>query len=393
MSEISTHHTDNSELLFSYMKRDILGEDSKQYTEDILNSNISAEDIVTLFDMLFSQNFDIEKIKFSSNKLFNLVHKSLQSSYENNDFTQYKTISYLIEDNNKIKELLNTLKIEILTFNKNEDNQDTLLTLLQVLQNIDNHYTVKENVIFPFIEKSWEEFACLKLMWSYHDDVRNTIKSLIHKLQNGIERKDFNALIGKIFFDINTVIFREESVLYYLLAKKSSYEEINSLLQEVKELGLSFVTIEETDFESTTPKEQIDDIITLSTGALSIEQLELLFKYITVDVTFVDEHDEVQFYSNPPHRVFPRSNAIIGRKVQNCHPHESVEIVEKILAAFKNKEKSKAQFWINFRDKFVVIQYFAMYDENGIYKGTLEVSQEASEIKDLQGERRLLDWE
>jgi len=114
---------------------------------------------------------------------------------------------------------------------------------------------------------------------------------------------------------------------------------------------------------------------------------------IPVDITFIDENDEVKFFSKPEDRFFQRSTAIIGRKVQNCHPPESVHMVEKILDSFKSGDKKKARFWINMRGKFILIEYYAMRDENGKYRGTLEVSQDVTDIRALDGERRLLEWE
>ena len=113
---------------------------------------------------------------------------------------------------------------------------------------------------------------------------------------------------------------------------------------------------------------------------------------LPVDITFVDEHDEVRYFSGARHRIFPRSKAIIGRKVQNCHPPESVHIVNEIVEAFRNGTKSHADFWIKMKGRFIHIRYFALRDEQGCYKGTIEVSQDATEIRALEGEQRLLDW-
>ncbi|HBL72177.1 MAG TPA: hypothetical protein DD409_04455 [Bacteroidales bacterium] len=111
-----------------------------------------------------------------------------------------------------------------------------------------------------------------------------------------------------------------------------------------------------------------------------------------VDITFVDENDEVRYFSGAKHRIFARSKAIIGRTVQNCHPKESVHIVNAIVEAFKAGEKDHADFWIPIRDRFIHIRYFALRDANGTYKGTIEVSQDVTEIRHLQGQKRLLDW-
>jgi DUF438 domain-containing protein len=130
----------------------------------------------------------------------------------------------------------------------------------------------------------------------------------------------------------------------------------------------------------------------LDIGNLSIEQINIMLKTLPVDLTFVDENDEVAYYSNSEDRIFKRSKAVIGRKVQNCHPPKSVDVVEDILEKFKSGEKKLAEFWIQADGAFIMIRYFAMHDEAGNYAGTLEVSQELSRLRSLEGERRLVQW-
>nr|HPG86838.1 PAS domain-containing protein [Spirochaetales bacterium] len=135
-----------------------------------------------------------------------------------------------------------------------------------------------------------------------------------------------------------------------------------------------------------------DTPIPLSTGALPLKVLDAVLKSLPVDVSFVGADDAVMYYSDSPHRVFPRSPAIIGRAVQNCHPPKSVHIVEQIVEAFKRKEKDKADFWIQMGDRFIVISYKPIYDADGTYLGTLEMSGDATDVRALEGQRRLLDW-
>ncbi|MFW6140527.1 MAG: PAS domain-containing protein [Acidobacteriota bacterium] len=132
--------------------------------------------------------------------------------------------------------------------------------------------------------------------------------------------------------------------------------------------------------------------IKLDEGQLNDEQIRLLLKNLPVDITFVDENDRVCFYSANKDRIFARSPAIIGKSVQNCHPKKSVHIVDRIVKSFKEKKKDKAEFWIQQGDLFIYIRYFPVYDENGDYKGVVEVTQEVSGIRSLKGERRILDW-
>ena len=131
--------------------------------------------------------------------------------------------------------------------------------------------------------------------------------------------------------------------------------------------------------------------IPLDVGGLTAEQINLLLTHLPVDVTFVDENDEVRYFSETRERLFPRSPAIIGRKVQLCHPPTSVHHVQQILDDFRTGQRDVAEFWIQMSGLFIHIRYFALRDKQGVYRGTLEVSQELSHLRALEGERRLLD--
>ena len=129
----------------------------------------------------------------------------------------------------------------------------------------------------------------------------------------------------------------------------------------------------------------------LQTGALTGPQISLLLTHLPVDVTYVDADDTVRFYSETPERIFRRTPAIIGRKVQKCHPPASVHSVQRILDDFRAGRRDTAEFWIQMQGKFIHIRYFALRDKQGRYEGTIEVTQDLTQIRQLEGERRLLD--
>jgi len=132
--------------------------------------------------------------------------------------------------------------------------------------------------------------------------------------------------------------------------------------------------------------------IPLSVGALTPEQIDLMLTHLPVDVTYVDESDTVAYYSATPGRIFIRVPAVVGRKVQDCHPSKSIGIVKRILAAFKAGSRDVAEFWIELEGRFLHIRYFALRDDAGLYRGTLEVTQDVTGIRRLEGQQRLLDW-
>ena len=124
---------------------------------------------------------------------------------------------------------------------------------------------------------------------------------------------------------------------------------------------------------------------------ISVEQIENIFDHMPVEVSFVDADDTVRYYSHGDKRIFRRTPAVIGKKVQNCHPQKSVHVVQQILDDFKARKRDIAEFWINLHERLILIRYFAVRDTAGNYQGVLEVTQDITDIKKIQGEKRLLD--
>jgi len=141
------------------------------------------------------------------------------------------------------------------------------------------------------------------------------------------------------------------------------------------------------------PNPEVEGTVPFETGTLPKDGIEAILNTLPVDITFVDHEDTVRYFSQSKDRIFARAKAIIGRKVQQCHPQKSVHVVEKILKAFKSGRKDVAEFWLNLKDRLIHIRYFAVRDEKGEYLGCLEVTQDITDIKKIEGERRLLDWE
>ncbi len=135
------------------------------------------------------------------------------------------------------------------------------------------------------------------------------------------------------------------------------------------------------------------DKIALDRGTLTVEQINLMLKNLPAEITLADENDTVIYYSETPDRLFPRSPAVIGVKVQDCHPPKSLHMVQKIIDEFRAGSRDAAEFWINFQGKFVHIRYFAIRDKEGNYKGVMEATQDVTGIRQLEGEKKLLDWE
>jgi DUF438 domain-containing protein len=360
---------------------------------NIVGERFIPKDILLAFDLLMESSIEMPYIKVASNKLFNLLYKSL-SEYKAIEVDHNLFLHYLTKDNAHVLNLLNDCKPYIKKLNNSihQDAIDKLITKFVEIEKFVEHYAVIQNIVFPVLEKHWKNHQCVKLMWSFHDDIKRNIALTIEHLKaDSFDLEQFNKISSAVFFNLHSIAFREEKVLFPVMLETLDTDIFTQMLWELGQMKLPFIDV---------PKEQhhvdksklFESKIKFKTGELTVAQAEMVFNLLPVDLTYVDENDEVRFFSNPPHRIFPRTAAIVGRKVQNCHPPESVDIVNKIIASFKSGEKNMASFWLHLGPKYVMINYYAMRNEQNEYKGVLEVSQEISEIQKIEGDRKLLDW-
>lgn len=270
------------------------------------------------------------------------------------------------------------------------------------LSDIEKHYQRKEHAFFSALERNGVTGPS-KVMWAKDDEVRGLLKDLGAALgQQGVRAGEWKlvaATAGEALAGaVEEMIYKEDSILlplcldtfteddwagiwassprygWCLVEPRDGYRPPESSLREAVSIGAG-------------------EAVQLPTGNLTVEQLTAIFSTLPVDITFVDAEDRVAFFSEGPDRVFARSRAILGRKVQHCHPPRSVDVVDRILADFREGTRSVAEFWINFTGRFVHIRYFAVRDAGGRYAGTLEVTQDLTRLRTLEGERRLLQYD
>ncbi|PKL24210.1 MAG: DUF438 domain-containing protein [Spirochaetae bacterium HGW-Spirochaetae-3] len=280
------------------------------------------------------------------------------------------------------------------------------------------HFTRKENQLFPYLERTGFTGPS-KVMWGKHDEIR----ALFKELAEVIAREDVRAArrkgrdLGK---RVRMMAFMEEKILFPNALKRLSDADWAAVRVGEDAIGFAWIepgaawdpalvgsqragasggayanlaaAIEGAKAGVVPTALGPGSSIPLSVGALPLDVLDRVLKSLPIDVSFVDADDKVMYYSDSPHRVFPRSPGIIGRSVENCHPPKSVAVVTSILEAFRKKEKDKAEFWIEMNGRFIVISYKPIYDDDGVYLGTLEMSWDATDTRALQGQRRLLDW-
>ncbi len=272
-------------------------------------------------------------------------------------------------------------------------NRDRLLSLIDRLAEIDKHFLRKENQLFPIFETKGISGPS-KVMWALHDDIRGFIKDVRKRVSDGkMEKVAAEALVKMV----NDMIYKEEHILFPMALETLSEDEWVKVRSGEDEIGFSWITPEPAwrpaagSYQQELLSEKVGSL-NLDTGQLTAEQVNLILTHLPVDLSFVNENDEVVYYSATPERIFPRSPGVIGRKVQNCHPPKSVDMVEKILSSFKDGSKSAAEFWIQMHGRVLHIRYFAVRDQAGKYRGCLEVSQDITHIQKLTGQKRLLEW-
>ncbi len=194
-----------------------------------------------------------------------------------------------------------------------------------------NHYDKKENMIFPILEK--HGFAGqMQVMWGVDNDIRSEIKKFLTLLE---PQKPLVISVEGAFAEVARkvidMVYKEEKVLIPETLSFFTAEDWQQMAEEIAGKLATVYVPQESAADVSTPS----GLIPLRTGALSADQIDLLLTNLPVDVTFVDENDEVRYFSQGKERIFTRTAAIIGRKVQNCHPPQSVHVVQKILEDFK----------------------------------------------------------
>lgn len=269
------------------------------------------------------------------------------------------------------------------------------------LFDVDKHYRRKENLLFPFLEKHGID-GPPKVMWGKHDQTRALLKTAIEILMEfgdeGWEeiREIIVDTLEPAVDSVEEMITKEEAILLPMSLDVLSDEEWYQVYSQSLEIG--FCLYDPTNTWAPEGIEQISqmgtsgDRIQLPSGSFTVAELEAIFNSIPFDLTFVDAEDTVRYFTQGRERIFERNRAVLGRKVQLCHPPSSAWIVQRILDDFRTGGEDRAPFWIEMGNKFIHIEYFALRGKDGKYLGTLEVTQNLTEKRKLDGEQRLLNY-
>ena len=292
------------------------------------------------------------------------------------------------------------------------------------------HLSRKQNQLYPMLEGHGFDRPT-RIMWTFDDGVRDAI-SASYALLREDKYEEFLASVPETLEKLRDLNSKELEVLLPTSYKLLSDEEFVRMSKNDHEIGYAIINppglyvvpgindsaaqlnANNSGQNGAVSNEFLNDlagllskyvgpvggaavskdvVLDVATGKLTLEQINLLFRHLPVDLSYVDENELVKFYSDTPHRIFPRSANVIGREVKNCHPAKSVHVVEEIVEKFRSGEQSQAEFWINKPGLFIYVIYTAVRDENGKFRGVLEMMQDCTHIRELEGSRTLLTWD
>ena len=271
--------------------------------------------------------------------------------------------------------------------------KEKLLERLRKLGEIDRHYLKKENLLFPYMEQ-YGITAPPKVMWGVDDEIRAELRAAVSDAE--ADAPGFKERAGQLLGKIQEMIFKEENIMLPMLLENLTQDEWKRIQDEEAEFGYCLIDpppawepARQAGVEAVKQSSE-PGAIALPTGAFTREELARVLNTLPFDITFVGADDTVKYFSENAERIFPRTKAVVGRKVSNCHPPASVHIVEKLVEDFRAGRKDHEDFWINMGGKYVLIRYFAVRGDSGEYLGVLEVTQDIRPIQAITGEKRLV---
>lgn len=373
---------------------------------------ITPEEFAYSEQKIKEMGYSDDRIHFKMEEIFELFRSKISKS--DGELPEGHPIKTYIEENRAVKVLLDEIKEEIESDEERKFIKNKWLYLYDKLYQYNIHLSRKQNQIYSILESKGFDRPS-RIMWTFDNEVKDLI-SKSRKLLNENKIEEFMELQSSVVENALDLMDKEESILFPTSLQMISEDEFRNMRLGDDEIGYCLIekpkgfypegmkergASENSNFINElsdllakynmgTSKEEVFDV---SQGKLTLEQINLIYKHLPIDLSYVDENEIVKFYSDTKHRVFPRSAGVIGRDVKNCHPRESVGTVEAIIEAFRDGDQDEAEFWIEMNGKFIYIYYVAVRDENGKFKGVLEMMQDATKIRSLKGSRRLLTWD
>lgn len=407
-----SEHIDNSKFRKSKLKEIILklhqGDSPETARQELLEnlSNIPYGEVIEVEQELIAEGLPEEEVLSLCDAHSAVLHGNVDLS-ASKSIPDGHPVDVLIQENKLLKRLSDNTTEEILAlkYRREEDYNDAVLRIrgyFNQLMDVDKHYQRKEYLVFPYLEKVGIT-GPPKVMWGKHDEIRDLLKGSIEILQSPeLTSEDLQAAAEIILLPALKGVFemtiKEEEILFPMLMDTLADGDWYEIQKQSIEIGFCLYDPQiewkpegiETEDINAVQKEGGN--IQLHTGGFTAEELLAILNTLPVDMTFVDRNDKVKYFSQSSDRIFQRNRTILNRDVRHCHPPASAHIVDKILDDFKSGRQDRAPFWINMKGKMIHIEYFALHNEAGEYLGTLEVSQDLTGYRALEGEQRILSY-
>lgn len=385
MSElINNVSKERQEKLKAYIQRLHRGEDKDvvegEFKKDF--AYVTGAEIAQMEYNLVQEGVSIEEIQNLCDVHASLFQGSIQQMHD--DVLTINPLTEFEDENRDISGQLDRIQSFMdQGIDKLEVVKMAMGSMLTDLRVIEDHYAKKENILFPYLEKGGD-FVISKVMWGVDNKIRKALKKALESTQTATNLKALMKEVNAALTMIRDMVTKENNVLYPMLKDKLGEQQFKEIAASLRDESLT---------EYTAPAQTgSDDDATLmmSMGSLNPTEINAIFNTVPFDMTFVDADNKVKFVSQGKDRIFDRPFSVIGRSVELCHPPQSVDIVLKIVEDLRAGKKDHEDFWINFKNRFVFIRYYAVRDAQGTFLGTLEVTQDAGEIKALEGEKRLM---
>jgi DUF438 domain-containing protein len=407
-----SEHLDNSKFRKAKLKELILklhhGESQESVREELLVSlsNIPYGEVVEVEQELIEEGLPEEEVLDLCDAHSAVLHGTVDLS-ASKSIPDGHPVDVLLEENKALKRLSDNTTEELLAikYRKGDDFSNAILKIrgaFNQLMDVDKHYQRKEYLIFPYLEKVGIT-GPPKVMWGKHDEIRDLIKGSIEILLTPDLSKEDLLVSSEIILlpalkGVFEMTIKEEEILFPMLMDTLADGDWYEIQKQSLEIGYCLYDPqvewkpEGIETEDINAMQKEGGSIQLPSGGFTAEELLAILNTLPVDMTFVDHNDKVKYFSQSSDRIFQRNRAILNRDVRHCHPPASAHIVDKIIDDFKSGRQTRAPFWINMKGKMIHIEYFALRNDSGEYLGTLEVSQDLTGYRELEGEQRILSY-
>lgn len=381
---------------------------------EALTIGVSAIEITAMEQALVDEGMPVEEIQKLCDVHASVFKGSIEDIHAEDGkgmarLSQWHPLNKLKMENRKIEAILDHKVVSFLekfestgsAFHADKVNEG-----LKELLGIEKHYSKKENLIFPYMEKH-DITAPPQVMWGVDDEIRAKLKAMIGMLEAGSMTPALAKQYGdELVNQIREMIFKEEEIMMPMVIDKFTHEEWLTIDAGCADIGYAYLegvekwqpTEDEVQMNAASvsqsdaykPSHITNERIPFDAGSLLPEEINAILNTLPLDMTFVGADERVKYFTQGKERIFDRPKTIIGREVKNCHPPKSVHIVEQIVADLRSGKKEHEDFWIKMGDKFVYIRYFAVRNATGEFLGTLEITQDIKPIQALEGEKRLM---